>query len=92
MKYSERIMRMKKIKRSKKYYIAKIILLLILWCFCSSFMQVCVNSFFSNPGIIRFISSLPLIYASYKCIVSIVYTAIIIKLFDCSEKENGKSK
>lgn len=83
---------MKKIKSSKKYYIAKIILLLILWCFCSSFMETCVNSFFSHPDVVVFIASLPLIYASYKCIVSIVDTAIIVKIFEYSEKENGKSE
>lgn len=81
---------MKKIKSSKKYYIAKIVLLLILWCLCNSFMQTCVNSFFSCPDVVRFVTSIPLIYASYKCIVSIVDTAIIIKIFDYSEVENGK--
>lgn len=88
MKYSERIMKMKKIKSSKKYYIAKIIFLLILWSFCSSFMETCVNSFVYNPDIPRFVSSLPLIYASYKCIIEIVKNAFIIKVFEFAEKEN----
>lgn len=83
---------MKKMKNSRKYYVVKIILLLILWCFCSSFMETCVNRFVYNPDIFGFVASIPLIYSCYKCIVSIVNNAFIIKIFDYSEKENGKSE
>lgn len=75
-------------KRSR--YVINIILLLILWCFCSSFMETAVNSFICEPDLIGLTCAIPLVYASYKCIIEIVKNAFCIKFVDFFE--DGKNE
>lgn len=76
--------------KKKIQYRIKIVLLLILWCFCSSFMETAVNSFICEPDLIGLTCAIPLVYASYKCIVEIAKNAFYIKFIDFLE--DGKDE
>lgn len=71
--------------KKKIQYRIKIVLLLILWCFCSSFMETAVNMFVDYPDLIGLTCAIPLVYASYKCITEIVKNAFYIKFIDFLE-------
>ena len=73
--------------KKKTQYKIKIVLLLILWCFCASFMETSVEYFISEPSLINFACAVPLVYASFKCILAITRTALLIKIIDYSEEK-----
>jgi len=73
--------------KKKTWYKIKIVLLLILWCFCTDFMKTSVNFFVSEPSLTRFACAVPLVYASFKCILEIVRNASLIKILDYSEEK-----
>lgn len=71
-------------------YILKIILYLILFCFCDSFMNVAINSFISDPNLIGLTCVIPLVFATYKNITGLVGTALELRIHDYEEGQNGK--
>lgn len=73
--------------KNRSRYVIKLILLLVLWCFCSSFMETAVNMFVDYPDLIGLTCAIPLVYASYKCIIEIVKNAFYIKFIDFLEDE-----
>ena len=73
--------------KKKTQYKIKIVLMLILWCFCASFMETSVEFFISEPSLINFTCAVPLVYASFKCILEITRNALLIKILDYSEEK-----
>lgn len=57
----------------------KIVLLLILWCFCASFMETSVEYFISEPSLINFTCAVPLVYASLPTAVLLLsrYSSVV---------------
>ena len=75
--------------KKRTRYVIKTILLLVLFCFCLSFMKTAVDSFICEPDLPGLICSIPLVYASYKCISEITASVLYIKIIDFSEDENN---
>ena len=76
--------------KSRKIYVFKIVLYLILFCFCNSFMSVAINSFISAPNLIGLGCVIPLMFAPYKCITGLTRTTLELEIRDYEEKQNGK--
>lgn len=70
--------------------VIKTIFLLVLFCFCLSFMKTAVDLFICEPDLIGLTCAIPLVYVSYKCIIEIAKNAFYIKFIDFLE--DGKDE